>query len=133
MRYGIRFWSTATILLLVVSGCSWQRSRTNVSDLHLRIDRVEAGKTTTAQLFQLLGSPPNNIIALPGGKNVLLYTFGDSKTEAFDLLLVKFAKTNVGIDSALFITDANGVVEEVSVSTNSQDLEWEFWPFGDGA
>ena len=118
------------LLLFSVGGCAWQRGRTNIADLHNRVDQVQPGTTTSAQLLNILGSPPNNIIALPEGRSILLYTFGDSKTNAFDIIFLRFAKTNVGIDSALF-TMKDGVVESTSIGTNSRDLAWEFWPFGD--
>ena len=79
----------------------------------------------------MLGSPPNNVIAVGGGRTVYLYAFGDSKTEGFNIILLEITKSNVGIDSAIFIADRNGVVQESYVSNNSRDLPWEFWAFGD--
>ena len=114
-----------------VTGCMWSRSRTNIKDFYSRVDAVVPGETKTADIPAILGSPPNNIIPLANGGSILLYTFGDAKAHGFNLLIVNFQKTNIGIDTALFITDGQGVVEEVNVSTNSKDLEWQFWPFGD--
>ena len=74
--------------------------------------------------------PPNNIIPAAGGKTVFLYTFADSKTGGLNLVIFNTRKTNVGVDTALIIFDKNGVVEQVNVSENSKDLEWDWWAFG---
>lgn len=117
--------------LVSVTGCTWSRQRTNITDFHKRVAGVVPGETKAQDLPALLGSPPNNILPIAGGGAVLLYTFGDSKTNGFNILIINLSKTNVGIDSAVFISDAKGIVQEVNVSTNSSNLEWEFWPFGD--
>lgn len=128
-------WSAAMVAALVFlvalqSGCAWRRARTNIADMYQRIGRVQEGVTTDEQLIGILGSPPNNVIELAGGRSVLLYTFGDQKTEAFNIILLELSRSNIGIDSALFIVE-NGVVRKMYVSTNSQDLAWQFWPWGD--
>ena len=120
-----------TISASSVSGCLWRRARTNIADLHQRIGKGETGRTTTDELISILGSPPNNVFAIEGGRTVYLYTFGDSKTEGFNLILIEITKSNIGTDSAIFIADQSGVISEMFVSNNSQDLPWEFWAFGD--
>ena len=95
-----------------------------------RVERVQAGSTTASELVSILGSPPNNVIELGGGRSVFIYTFGDSKTESFNIILLEITKSNVGIDSALFVL-RNDIVEKVYVSTNSQNLSWQFWAWGD--
>ncbi len=112
------------------SGCAWRRARTNVADMYARVDRVLEGSTTSVQLVEILGSPPNNVIELPGNKTLFLYTFGDQKTEAFSLVLIEISRSNIGVDSALFVLE-NDVVQKMYVSTNSKDLAWQFWPWGD--
>ena len=118
-------------MLLAGPGCLWRRARTNVADLPQRMEGVVEGQTTVSQLEEIMGSPPNNVIQLSGGGAILLYAFGDSKTNGMNLILLEITKTNVGVDSAIFIVDANNVIQEMTVSNNSQDLEWEFWAFGD--
>ena len=84
----------------LASGCAWSRARTNIQDFHQRIERVEPGQTKISEVPGILGSPPNNIIPTPDGGSILLYTFGDSRTESFNLLVVNFSRENIGIDSA---------------------------------
>jgi hypothetical protein len=119
------------LTLALVTGCTWSRQRTNITDFHARVSAVVPGETKGADLPAILGSPPNNVIPLGDGGAVLLYTFADSKTNGFNIIIINLNKTNVGVDSAVFIIDSQGIVQEVNVSTNSKDLEWEFWPFGD--
>ncbi|MHC5034526.1 MAG: hypothetical protein ACYTFZ_05785 [Planctomycetota bacterium] len=113
------------------AGCSFSRGLTNIEDLHQRIESVVPHETTGAELVEILGSPPNNVLAAAEGKRIWLYTFGDSKTAGLNLIVFAVSRSNIGIDTALFILDKDSVVEEVVCSTNSQDLEWEFWPFGE--
>lgn len=131
-RPPIRRWGRLAVacVWLLTLGCTFSRTRTNVDDFYDRIDRVVVGKTTAEQLIDILGSPPNNIIDVAAGRRVLLYTFGDAKTSGLTLIVLNITKTNVGIDSAIFIVDPDNVVEEVRYSTNSQGLEWDWWAFG---
>ncbi len=115
---------------LFSGGCAWNRSRTNISDFHDRVEGIVVGKTKIADVPKLVGGPPNNIIPTSDGGQVLLYTFGDSKKNSLNLLIVNFSRTNVGVDSALIIVNKDGVVQQVSVSENSKELTWDYWPFG---
>lgn len=116
---------------LLASGCTFNRTKTNLEDFHERIERVEVGVTTSEDLLDILGGPPTNIIDVAGDRRVWLYTFGDSKTSGLTLIVLNISKSNVGIDSAIFILDPDGVVEEARYSRNSEDLDWDWWAFGE--
>jgi hypothetical protein len=118
-------------VLLSAAGCSFARTRTNLDDFYQRAESVVPGETRIRDLVDILGSPPNNVIPLPDGGQVFLYTFGDAKTAGLDLILFSVSKSNVGVDTAIFTIGKDGVVEEVIYSTNSQKLDWQLWPFGD--
>ncbi len=92
---------------------------------------MEPGITQATDLESIFGSPPNAIIPSSDG-TIHLYNFGDAKTEGFNIFIVSFRKSNVGLDSALFFVGDDGVVSKKVISNNSKDLDWEFWPFGDG-
>lgn len=120
--------STA-VLVMALGGCSWGRQQINQSDLESRAAQVVAGKTTAAELEEAIGTPTS---ITPIGRNQLYaYTFGDSKTEALNLLIINIGKTNTGLDTALFLIDENSVVQDSRIGTNSKDLPWEWWAFGD--
>ncbi len=119
--------TAVAISVLATSGCSFARSRVNNTELPTLAQLVEPGKTSSKDLTALLGDP-NSVVPLGDGKQVFLYTFGDAKTKGFNLLLFGWEKTNTGFDSGYFIIE-DGTVKEKLVSSNSQDLPWEWWPF----
>jgi hypothetical protein len=110
-------------------GCSWSRQKVNVEGFHTKLNAVKVGETKAADLKGIFGTEPNAVIPAPEGR-IHLYNFGDSKTKGFNIIILGFSKTNAGLDSALFFVDADGVVRDKIVSSNSADLDWEFWPFG---
>jgi hypothetical protein len=40
-------------------------------------------------------------------------------------------KTNSGIDTALFLVDEEGVIEEAKIGQNHKEVGWQWWAFGD--
>jgi hypothetical protein len=115
--------------VLLMTGCTIARQDINTVDFHDRIMNVEPGKTTTDELKEMIGSPPQSILYVKGGERIWLYSFGQAKAAGLTLIVFNTLKTNVGLDGALFLIDQNGVVKEYNVSNNSQDLPWEWWPF----
>jgi len=125
--YIIAAWlATAAITL---GGCSWNRNQINQADLERRVAGVVPGQTTVAELEAMAGGPPTSITPI-GAKQLYAYTYGDAKSEALTLLIINIGKTNLGIDTALFLIDENGIVESARVGQNSKDLPWEWWAFG---
>ncbi len=120
-----------SIAVLCCAGCTWSRERVNAIDFHTKAATVVPGTTKSSELATILGTPPNATLDIKGGKEVYVYNFGDSKTKGLTLIFVNIMKTSRGEDSAYFVIDSTGVVEEWVVSTNSQDLPWEWWAFGD--
>ena len=125
---GAAVWTAAVVIAL--GGCTWGRQQINQADLENRVAGVVPGQTTAAELEKLAGGPPTSITPI-GQKQLYAYTFGDSKSEALTLLIINIGKTNTGLDTALFLIDENGIVESSRVGTNSKDLPWEWWAFGD--
>jgi hypothetical protein len=129
---------TVVLLALTLSGCTFARQRINDPDIGNKVraaksgGKLENGVTTTKQIVEMLGSPPNGILAAPNGNGrVLLYTFGQGKTKGLTLLIFNVVKTNIGVDTALFFMDNDGKLMNHFVSTNSEDLPWEWWAFGE--
>ncbi len=113
------------------SGCAWNRVKINDPDAGVRADQVIPGKTKTADLVRIMGSEPNSVMPVKGDRQLYIYNFGDTKTKAFNLILIEIGKSNSRLDSAYFFIDPNGVVERKSVSRNSREVPWEWWAFGD--
>ena len=116
-------------LVLAVAGCSWSRGRVNIDNFYQKVTAVEKGKSRAADLEALFGGAPTEVKKLGDGKELHIYTFGESKTEGFNLILIGFSVTNTGMDVAAFEVDSNGIVQDVTYSENSKDLEWDWWPF----
>jgi hypothetical protein len=117
-------------LLLCLGACTFARAKINAEDMFEKSSLVEVGKTKAADLESIIGSPPNSIIPLQGGREVQIYNFGDSKTNGLTLILLNITKTNVRFDAAYFFVDANGIVERKSISNYSKDVPWQWWAFG---
>lgn len=116
----------------LAAGCMVQRERLNIEDFRGKTAGVVVGKTTAEELVAMVGSPPATIAEIALGKKVYVYSFGDAKSLSLGVpLALLFTKTNRGVDTALFVVNPDGVVEAVYASRNSEDLPWEFWPFGD--
>ena len=112
--------------------CTFARAEINDPSLPARArENLQLGVTTEQQLVDAIGSPPGQIILLPEQQRLLVYSYGLSKTKGFTAILFNVAKTNVAIDTALFLVDAEGTVAEAWVGDNSEDVPWEWWAFGD--
>ncbi len=115
---------------LFLASCTFARSHVNNPDFPTVAYQVKEGTTNSDQLLSLLGAP-NAILPAGDGAEVYLYTFGDGKTGGLNLILVNFQKTNLGVDSGYFVVDKNKVVTRKLISTHSQGVEWDWWPFSD--
>ncbi|RKY19644.1 MAG: hypothetical protein DRQ55_10150 [Planctomycetota bacterium] len=128
-RFGLTL--MASLLLLTTGGCSWGRQRVNVEGMHARAEALRPGVSTQEHVLAAMGTHPNRVMDLKNDKEAWVYIFGDGKTEGFNMFIVAFQKSNIGLDTAMLTFDANGVLEDMWISNNSQELEWELWPFGD--
>ena len=115
----------------LLAGCTFTRDRINDSDLGSKIRDGEfvVGRTTAKDIVRILGSDPQSVLATPNGGRVLVYTYGQTKSKGLTLLLFNVIKSNVGLDTAIFFLDSNGKLREHYVSSNSEDLPWQWWAF----
>ena len=119
------------LLSAAALGCSWSRTVVNDPSTPDRAAAVVPGTTTADELPRILGSEPLSYIEVGDGRRLLVWGYGVSKTEGLNLLVVSFSKTNSGADTAFFLVDKEGVVLRKWVGTNSRDLPWQWWSFGD--
>lgn len=117
--------------LLCLGACTFARNKINAEDIYEKVPLIEVGKTKASEIESIIGSPPNTIIPLQGGRELQVYNFGQSKTKGLTLIFINILKTNARFDSAYFFIDAQGVVERKSVSNYSEDVPWEWWAFGE--
>jgi hypothetical protein len=114
---------------LLWGGCTVSRHDINAFDFHDRITELEVGKTTSQELQDMIGSPPQSVLFTENDGRVWVYTFGHAKTAGLTLIVFNALKTNMGLDGALFLIDRDGIVRKHFVSNNSQNIPWEWWPF----
>ncbi len=115
---------------LVLPACTFSRAEINDSSLPERAKNLRVGEHTVEDLIEALGTPPGQIILLPNNNRLLIYNYGQSKTQGLTLILFNVLKTNVAIDTAIFLIDENGTLAEAWVGDNSEDVPWEWWAFG---
>jgi len=133
-RYRRLIWASTLVVALLapgVGGCTFSRAQINAADLEQRVANVVPGKTHIEEVERMIGGPATSVT--PVGSDHLLYawTFGDSKTAGLTLILINIMKTNSGIDTALFLVDQGGVVEEAKIGQNHKEVGWQWWAFGD--
>jgi len=117
---------------LLLPGCTFSRAEINDSAIPTRVKAdLKKGVTTETQLVASIGTPPGQVILLPNQKRLLVWSYGQSKTEGLTLIVFNSLKTNVAVDTAIFLVGASGVVEEAWVGDNCEDVPWEWWAFGD--
>lgn len=116
---------------LTSSGCTFARAEINDYLLAEKVEKyLVLGETTQVQLIEGIGTPPGQVILLPRSQKLLVYNYGQTKTKGLTLILFNIAKTNVAIDTAIFLIDEDGKVAESWVGDNSLDVPWEWWAFG---
>ncbi len=127
----------AAILLAALPACTFNRQRINDSELGDKIRAADAektlqkGVTTEADLVRLTGSPPTSILLLRNDQRVYIYNFGQAKTAGLTLILINILKTNLAIDTALFFFGTDGKLRDYVLSTNSEELPWQWWAFSE--
>ena len=114
-----------------VGGCTFSRAQINAADLEQRVANVVPGKTHIEEVERMIGGPATSITPVSGGNLLYAWAFGDAKTAGLTLILINIMKTNSGIDTAIFVVDEGGVVEEVKIGQNHKEVEWQWWAFGD--
>jgi hypothetical protein len=119
------------LLAALAAGCSFNKVDVNDPEIPDRAEAVVPGTTTRDELVAALGSEPVHFIQLKDGSRLLVYAYGQSKSNGLSLGIVNFSKTNTGIDTAWFLVGPDGVVRDKWVGDACRGLEWDWWPFGE--
>ena len=114
-----------------LGGCTFSRAQINAADLEQRVANVVPGTTHIEEVERMIGGPATSITPVSTDRLLYAWTFGDSKTAGLTLILINIMKTNSGIDTALFLVDDQGVVEEAKIGQNHKEVGWQWWAFGD--
>lgn len=111
-------------------GCMWSRARLNDPEIVERAAAIVPGVTKVADLSRLLQAQPTRMHK-EGNALVFEYTYSDSKTKVFTLILLSFSRTESVTETLYIEADAGtGVVMRLP-RQKRHEPEWRFWPFGD--
>jgi len=104
------------ILTLMMSGCVSSQSQLGVKNLWRsgKVPTFKKGKTTEAEVLQVLG-PPSQVIGLRD-QTVFYYLREQNKTGAYYLLIYNHTNEQITYDRAIFFFDQNGILKESAVS-----------------
>lgn len=108
----------------------WSRVRLNDPEIVERASAIVPGVTKVADLSRLLQAQPTRQHKR-GTDLVYEYSYADSKTKVFTLVLLSFSRTESVTETLYVEADAGtGVVTRVP-RQRRHEPEWRFWPFGD--
>ena len=114
----------------LMEGCMWSRARLNDPEIVERASAIVPGVTKVADLPRLLQAQPTRK-RKSGNDLTLEYSYSDSKTKVFTLIIVSFSRTESVTETLYVEADAEtGVVTQVP-RQKRHEPEWRFWPFGD--
>jgi outer membrane protein assembly factor BamE (lipoprotein component of BamABCDE complex) len=111
-------------LLPATSGCAFSRGDLGVPLNDNGISAIKKGQTTQAQVVALLGAPDS--IQEIGHKEVFHYYRYALKHGT----VLVFSRVNIASDDLYVFFDQDNVVQQVLFGNQTQNLKFQFWPFG---
>ena len=120
----------AVLIAVLMSGCMWSRARINDPAILDRAKAIRPGVTKSEELPAILKAQPTR--KRPEGSLVTYeYSYSDTKSKTFTLILVTFSRTEDVTETLYVETDAaTGVVTRVPKLVHHEP-EWRWWPFGE--
>lgn len=113
--------------LLGASGCAFSRGDLGVPLNDSNVSAIKKGQTTEAQVVAMLGAP-DSIQEINHREVFHYYRY----TLKHGTILV-FSRVNVASDDLYVFFDQDQVAEQVLVGSRTNNLKFEFWPFGHAA
>jgi outer membrane protein assembly factor BamE (lipoprotein component of BamABCDE complex) len=114
-------WLLSVILL---AGCAFSRGELGTAIKAEDIAQIQKGRTTEAQVVALLGAP-DDIRQL--GKREFFHYYRYVLKHA---TVFVFSRANIAGDEVYVLFDEHGVVDQVIAGSRSDQLKFQFWPFG---
>jgi outer membrane protein assembly factor BamE (lipoprotein component of BamABCDE complex) len=112
-------------LLPGLAGCAFSRGELGTALKADDIAQIKKGQTTEAQVVALLGAP-DDIREI--GKRELFHYYRYVLKHA---TVVVFSRANIASDQVYVLFDEHGVVDEVITGDRTDQLKFQFWPFGE--
>lgn len=121
-------WLYGVLLLmgmLGIGGCALGRANIGQSISDERLQSIQKGVTHKTEVIKLLGPPDEISHTLT--QVVFHYEYIDAK---FGLFLI-FSRANIKSDDLFILFNQEDIVEEVIFGRRTDQLPFQFWPFGD--
>jgi outer membrane protein assembly factor BamE (lipoprotein component of BamABCDE complex) len=116
---------TLSMLIAIgVEGCAFSRGDLGAPLDATRISDIKNGRTTEAQVVAMLGAPDR--IQEINKRQVFRYYRYAMKHGT----VLVFSRVNIASDDLYVFFDQNGVVEQVVYGNRTNNLKFQFWPFG---
>jgi outer membrane protein assembly factor BamE (lipoprotein component of BamABCDE complex) len=112
-------------LLLALSGCAFSRGELGTALKPEDIAAIRKGQTTEAQVVALLGAPDD---VREIGRRELFHYYRYVLKHA---TVVVFSRANIASDQVYVLFDERGIVDDVITGDRTDQLRFQFWPFGE--
>jgi outer membrane protein assembly factor BamE (lipoprotein component of BamABCDE complex) len=114
------------VMMIGGSGCAFTRGDLGggAAFTSSNISAIQKGKTTEAQVVALLGAP-NSIQSIDHQEVFHYYRY----VLKHSTVLV-FSRVNIASDDLYVFFDDDGIVNQVLVGNHTNQLKFQFWPFG---
>jgi|SRR5438876_3497514 len=112
------------ITVLLTTGCAFTRGNLGLAEKDQDISAIKKGLTTRDEVLALLGAP-NQILDI-NGQSIFHYYRYDLKHST----LLVFSRINIASDDLYVFFTKEGKVDEVAFTRRSDQLKFQFWPFG---
>ena len=117
--------SIGLIFCLLITGCAFSRGNVGSKLNPEKVALVEQGVSTEEQVVTLLGAPDR--VLQGNGQRLFQYYHYDMKHGT----LLFFSRINIASDDLFIVFSRDGLVEKIIFGTRTNDMKFQFWPFGD--
>jgi outer membrane protein assembly factor BamE (lipoprotein component of BamABCDE complex) len=111
-------------LALAAGGCAFSRGELGTAIKAEDLAQISKGQTTEAQVVALLGAP-DEIREI--GKRDLFHYYRYVLKHA---TVIVFSRANITSDEVYVLFDEHGVADQVIAGNRTDQLRFQFWPFG---
>ena len=112
------------LFAFLLTGCAFSRGQLGTALKPEDVAQIRKGQTTEAQVVALLGAP-DDIREL--GNRELFHYYRYVLKHATVLV---FSRANIASDQVYILFDPHGVVDQVITGNRTDQLRFQFWPFG---
>lgn len=108
-----------------LAGCAFVRANVGEPVPEDRLQAIQMGVTTRAQVLETLGPP--DALSHTLAHEVFQYRYGDGK---LGVILI-FSRANFKTDDLYLFFTRDGVVADVIFGKRTDRVRFQFWPFGE--